>query len=149
MENRKTYNTKQRNAVLACFSSQPRRSMSAQEVYEELSQNQEMIGRTTIYRTIARLVEEGSLFRVKEAGPAAIARYQHRGENPKSISVRCSGCGLIAALTCEAVGEFEAHLEEDHGFVLKENECILPGFCSGCRKADSPSKPANKQSRPK
>ncbi len=135
MEARKTYNTWQRNAVMACFSNQPQRSMTAQQVCEQLANEGSTIGRTTIYRTIARLVEEGLLFRVNESSPATTARYQHRGQFPRNISVRCNQCGFIAALTCEAVSQFEEHLYVDHGFMLMENECILPGLCSTCRQA--------------
>ena len=110
--------------------------MTAQEVRSELNQKGEAIGRTTIYRTIAKLLEEGLLFRVNELSPAATARYQHRGQYPRNISIRCSSCGLIAALTCEAVNSFERHLSQDHGFTLLGEECILPGLCSGCRKND-------------
>lgn len=136
MSGQKMYHTRQRNAVLACFSSQPRRSMTAREVCSQLTRQGEPIGRTTIYRVIAKLLEEGLLFRVNEASPAMTARYQHRGQFPRNISVRCSSCGVIAALTCEAVSEFEEHLSHDHGFTLLENECILPGLCSDCRKND-------------
>ena len=139
MEERKMYNTRQRSLVLACFSNQPQRSMAAQEVCAQLSQNGETIGRTTIYRTIAKLLEEGLLFRVNEASPTSSARYQFRGKYPRSISVRCSNCGLVAALTCEAVGAFEQHLSHDHGFTLQGEECILPGLCSSCQKTTNHS----------
>ncbi len=133
MERRKTYNTKQRNAVLAFFKSLPQQSMTAQEAREQLATRGQAIGRTTIYRVIARLLEEGLLFKVNENSPETTARYQYRGLFPRNISVRCNHCGLIAALTCEAVDAFEEHLYHDHGFRLLENECILPGLCSACR----------------
>lgn len=136
MDGRKKYNTRQRSLVLNCFTSQPQRSMTAQEVCSELNRQGEAVGRTTAYRTIAKLLEEGLLFRVNEASPVSAARYQFRGKNPRNISVRCSSCGLVAALTCEAVGAFEKHLSQDHGFTLLGEECILPGLCSGCRKKE-------------
>lgn len=131
MANRKDYRTRQRDTVLNCFLSQPRRSMTAQEVLEHLERGGQAVGRTTVYRTIALLAEKGQLVTVKDAHGAGPARYQHRGQT-RHISVRCSGCGLIAALTCGAVEEFERHLFKDHGFSLQEEECLLPGLCSAC-----------------
>lgn len=132
MPNRRDYRTRQRDTVLSCFTSQPRRSMTAQDVIDFLEQAGQPVGRTTVYRTIALLSEKGQLVAIKDAHGAGPARYQHRGQT-RHISVRCSGCGLIAALTCSAVEEFERHLSLDHGFSLQEEECLLPGLCSACK----------------
>lgn len=132
MPSRKDYRTRQRDTVLNCFISQPRRSMTAQDVIEHLAQAGQPVGRTTVYRTIALLNEKGLLVTIKDAHGTGPARYQHRGQT-RHISVRCSGCGLIAALTCSAVEAFERHLSLDHGFSLQEEECLLPGLCSACK----------------
>lgn len=131
MNQRKDYKTRQKDAVLHCFETQPRRAMSAQEVFEQLNEQDPPIGRTTVYRAVSRLAEQGLLVSLSEGqGPT---KYQHRGSKARNISVRCSGCGLIAELTCAAVDEFEQHLFLDHGFRLQEDECLLPGTCGNCR----------------
>lgn len=131
MTQTKDYQTRQREAILRCFESQPRRGMTAAEVAQHLQEKGQAVGRTTIYRTIARLLEQGLLISLNE-GSASPLRYQHRGQT-RHISVRCSGCGLIAALTCSAVSDFERHLARDHGFRLQEEECLLPGLCAACQ----------------
>ncbi|NLW20459.1 MAG: transcriptional repressor [Clostridiales bacterium] len=136
MKPRKTYRTRQRDIVLSCFANQPRRGMTAQEAYEQLLKQGQDIGRATVYRSIALLVAQGQLVALQEAHGAGPARYQHRG-NSRHISVRCSGCGLIAALTCGAVDAFERHLYQDHGFRLQEDECLLPGLCSQCQNQET------------
>ena len=133
MTERKEYNTKQRNAVLSCFEKQPQRSMTAQEVYRQIRQDGVAIGRTTVFRTIASLCEKGRLITLTDLHSTSPTRYQHRGQQ-KHINVRCSGCGLIAALDCSAVNEFEQHLVLDHGFRLQEEECLLPGLCRDCQQ---------------
>lgn len=140
MSKRKDYRTRQRDIVLNCFIDQPRRSMTAQEVIEHLERIGQPVGRTTVYRTIALLNEKGRLVAVKDTHGTGPARYQHR-EQTRHISVRCSGCGLIAALTCGAVEAFERHLFLDHGFSLQEEECLLPGLCETCK--------SNRQNDPK
>jgi len=133
MAQRREYRTRQREAVMACFLAEPGRGLTADEVRAELAKVGQAVGRTTVYRTLARLQEQGWLAAFKDASPASPVRYQHRGLSSRHISVRCSGCGMIAALDCEAVTAFEEHLSLEHGFILKEDECLLPGFCNGCR----------------
>lgn len=131
---RKEYSTRQRNAVLDCFLRQPQSGLTAQEVYQQLRQDGVAIGRTTVYRAINHLCEQGVLIQLPElySGTDAPKRYQHRGQDTGYISVRCTGCGMIAALKCEAVSAFERHVKEDHGFRLLEEECLLPGLCQDC-----------------
>ncbi|NLM86611.1 MAG: hypothetical protein GX171_07965 [Clostridiales bacterium] len=133
MSERRDYRTRQKDAVLHCFEAQPLRAMTAQEVFDQLNEEGLSIGRTTVYRTVARLSEQGLLLALAQGPVTGPTRYQHRGGKSRSISVRCSGCGLIAGLTCAAVDDFEQHLLNDHGFSLQEDECLLPGLCATCR----------------
>ena len=131
---RKGYATRQREAVLACFEARPREGLTAQEVYQHLYHQGVQIGRTTVYRAIAHLVGSGALMALSDLGSDMDAprRYQHKGQDAGHISVRCTGCGLITPLKCDAVSAFEQHVQQDHGFRLKEEECILPGLCAHC-----------------
>ena len=133
MNNRKDYRTRQRENVLACFLTQPGRHMTATEVYRELTESGLKTGRTTVYRCIALLHDKGVLISFKDQHQAAPMRFQLREKGERRIIVRCSGCGMIASLACEAVEVFEKHLSLDHGFTLKEEECLLPGLCSQCQ----------------
>ena len=139
MADRKDYKTRQRELVLRCFADQPRRSLSAQKVCQCLAQGGHTVGRTTVYRTIARLAQTGLITAIPEGLGTGPARYQHRGQQ-RHISVRCTGCGTIAELTCRAVTDFEDHLYSDHGFSLQEEECLLPGLCSTCAPQDLETK---------
>ena len=133
---RREYVTRQRNAVLACFEARPQEGLTAQEVYQLLKQQGVAIGRTTVYRAIAHLCESGALIQLSDLHTVTDApkRYQHKGPDSGHISVRCTGCGLIAPLKCEAVSAFEQHVSQNHGFTLLEEECMLPGLCADCNE---------------
>ena len=133
MSERGDYRTRQREAVLRHFASQPDRPMTADEVHQDLSRSGLHIGRTTVYRCISMLYEKGSLIAFKDQKSSAPVKYQHRPQDQRRMSMRCSGCGMVAALSCDAVNEFEKHLNLDHGFALNEEECLLPGLCRDCR----------------
>ena len=134
MSERKDYKTRQRDAVRDCFALQPARSMTADEVYQQLKRRSVPVGRTTVYRAIARLHEQGMLISLTDQHTSPPLRYQFRDITSRHISVRCSACGVIAALDCEVVNAFERHLSREHGFTLSQSDCVLPGLCSACRK---------------
>lgn len=138
----RSYKTRQREAILACFASQPNASLTAAEVHQALLAQGQDIGRTTVYRTVSLLLKAGQLVAVQE-GPAPL-RYQHRGQKQQHISVRCQNCGSIADLTCDAVNHFETHLKEDHGFILQEEKCLLPGLCRDCQTPNNETAPAKR-----
>lgn len=131
---RAPYQTRQREALLACFAAQPRELLTAQQVHALLLEQGEPIGQTTVYRLIARLVAEGRIMEIKNPGGGAAKQYQHLPKSPKHLSVRCFGCGLIAQLDCAAVEAFEKHLELGHGFSLMEGEALLPCICAACKQ---------------
>ena len=107
MSERKDYRTRQRENVLARFLAEPGRHMTAAEVHQELTKAGKKAGRTTVYRSIALLHEKGVLISFKDQHQAAPLRYQLRGKGERHIIVRCSGCGMMATLACEAVEAFE------------------------------------------
>ena len=138
MSERGDYRTRQREAVLGIFLSRPGQAMTAGEVRQALYGQGLRIGRTTVYRCIRLLYERGRLVCIKGGLSAQPASYLHRPRDEHRISVRCSGCGMIAPLSCDAVLEFEEHLHLDHGFTLNEQDCLLPGLCSACQAAETP-----------
>lgn len=133
MDRAKAYKTRQRQEVLAVFSSSPMDSISAAEVRSTLLSKGVPVGRTTVYRAIERLVQEGRLFALPKARASDPARYQYRASPAKSISIRCSACGLLQPLNCAFTREFETHLQQEHGFALNEGDCLLPGLCDNCQ----------------
>lgn len=133
MDRKKGYNTRQRKEVLAVFSSSPTASFSAPEVMGELQKQGSAVGRTTIYRVVLRLVEEGRLFALPQTKASEPVRYQYRAQATKTISIRCSGCGSLQPLDCAFTKDFETHLQTEHGFALTEGDCLLPGLCRACQ----------------
>ncbi|HSK69694.1 MAG TPA: transcriptional repressor [Candidatus Limnocylindria bacterium] len=132
MPKRTPYQTRQRRAVLDCFTRRPDAQLSAAEVAELLDKGGVPAGRTTVYRTVAWLHQNGLLTSYRDARTPAGIKYSLRRQGERHIRVVCSGCGSVAPLHCGEVEAFERHLSREHGFTLSQEDCVLPGLCSAC-----------------
>lgn len=130
LRERKTYQTKQRNAVLALFQQQEDCCFTVEEAYLQLAAKGLAVGKTTVYRAITRLCREGVLRRYVDQGQ--VARFQYHVCAGNHLHVRCVDCGYLAHLTCQEVNAFCSHIAGHHGFQLEENQTVLYGHCARC-----------------
>ncbi len=132
MQERGPYQTKQQKAVLAFFEAQQDLCFTAEEAYLHLQGLHLEVGKTTVYRAVARLCETGVLRRYVPAGSGDAACYQFNPCRDNHLHIRCSACGELAHMDCQEVTEFCRHIAIHHGFVLNEGQTVLVGFCQAC-----------------
>ena len=132
MKERGKYQTRQQEAVAMLFQSEPALCLTAEEIFLRLLAAGMDVGKTTVYRAVTRLCEEGKLRRYAPHGSGEAACYEWRicGEN--HLHIRCTGCGALAHLSCGEVGDFCRHIASHHGFVLSEGQTVLYGRCENC-----------------
>lgn len=132
MTERRQYQTKQQEAVSAFFQAEPSLCVTAEEIYLRLAKASSDVGKTTVYRAIARLCQQGKLRRYAshESGEAACYQWNPCEEN--HLHIRCTLCGQLEHLSCEEVREFCKHIASHHGFALDEGQTILYGQCRQC-----------------
>ena len=99
---------------------------TAAMVYGQVHQNHPTISRSTVYRVLSRMAEEGKILRLDLAG--GDSRYD--GETSPHSHVRCRRCGVMADLPSTPV-EWPA---SGHGFLLEECAVMYRGLCPGCRR---------------
>ncbi|MDD3335599.1 MAG: transcriptional repressor [Eubacteriales bacterium] len=129
---RGAYQTKQQDAVAALFNRRGEECLTAEEAYQALSARGLEIGKTTVYRAIARLCEEGALRRYAPQDSGDAARYQLNPCRESHLHIRCVQCGALAHLHCEEAEAFKKHLTLHHGFELDEGQTVLSGLCEQC-----------------
>ena len=99
---------------------------AAAAVYDRIHQNHPTISRSTVYRVLARMAEEGKILRLELGG--CDTRYD--GDTSPHSHVRCRLCGALADLPPARV---EAP-SDDQGFLLEECAVTYRGLCPSCRK---------------
>lgn len=132
MKQRGNYQSKRKEAVQRLFSEQSERCFTVEEAQEALVMEGQDVGKTTVYRAISRLLEQGIVRRYAPQEPAEAARYQYSACREGHLHIRCMHCGELAHLDCDAVSEFCEHITVHHGFVLNEAQTTLTGCCPEC-----------------
>lgn len=133
MNDRNSYNTKQKQLIYDFFAANPDRQFSAKEVSNSVKQ-QAKIGESTVYRLIKKLTEDGEIRRFSGKDVKAVV-YQFANQSEhchEHFHLKCTGCGELIHLDCGLVKEFEAHMTSHHGFSIDHLKTIIFGTCANC-----------------
>ena len=130
------YKTRQRGAILKYIVSLKDAHVTAAQIVEHFEEEKIPIGRTTIYRSLDKLVEDGILRRYVTDGISG-ACYQHV-ESVESCNIhmhlKCENCGELQHLNCEALEDIQQHFMDKHSFQVNAMKTVLYGKCGKCSK---------------
>ena len=133
---RGAYNTRQKRELLNFLQERSMQHFSVDEVVFELQDRGEKIGRSTVYRYLELLAEQGSVRKYQSV--QGITQYQHVEDAARCddhFHMMCSRCGDLMHVDCAVMREMSEHLMSAHGFRLDPRETILVGVCDKCRTA--------------
>lgn len=134
---RSVYNTRQKREMLKFLQDRRMQHFSVDEVVSEMQNRGEKIGRTTVYRFLELLTEQGEVRKYQNA--QGITQYQ-RVENVSSCDdhfhMMCKKCGNLIHVDCDLMHSMAEHLFKEHGLMLDPRETILKGLCDQCRAED-------------
>ena len=129
-----SYKTKQREAILDYIISLEGAHVTAAQIALHFSKKDASIGKTTIYRHLDRLTENGNLRRYVTDGISG-ACYQYVGNeaiNNAHLHLKCEQCGELFHLECEALDDLEQHVFDKHAFQVNTTKTVLYGTCDDC-----------------
>ncbi len=124
------YNTKQREAVLRYIYSLGDVHVTASQIAKHFTRERIPVGRTTVYRHLDRLTEEGVLRRYAADGVSGVC-YQYIGVSPY-FHLKCECCGKLRPLECDTLSEIERHVFHKHSFKVNPQKTVLYGRCGEC-----------------
>ena len=127
---RETYNTKQKNALLAHL----RQNYGAGYTVDELiaGMGQDAPSRSTVYRLLSQLCADGLVrASVPEGGRKCV--YQLMGGACSShLHLKCVDCGRLIHLDNDTSSLLHEDVLSAAGFVVDEARTVLMGHCPGC-----------------
>ncbi|MBP5607944.1 MAG: transcriptional repressor, partial [Lachnospiraceae bacterium] len=94
------------------------------------------VNRTTIYRNLERLCQEGRLVKYKEADINATC-YQYSEEHKachEHIHAQCSECGKIFHLKNEIFKTAQKKMKAEYGIDIDYGKTVIIGTCDECSK---------------
>ena len=137
---RNAYLTKQKTNLEDYLSGHIRESYTVDELTQRLSENGESVGRTTVYRHLEQLSEQGHVRKYTGARGNTLYQYIEDGANCRQhFHLMCRKCSRLFHVECEMLGEFSRHIASEHGFVIDPKESILVGLCADCQRAEADS----------
>lgn len=115
--------------VLEVFRTADVRHMSAEDVYHRLASQQADVGLATVYRVLTQLEEAGMLARHNfNAGKAVYELNEGRHHD----HLICLGCGRTDEFTDPTIEKRQKAVAESLGYVLRDHEMALYGYCAEC-----------------
>lgn len=121
--------TPQRMMVLAALAA-GEGHMTADEIFDLVRREYPFLNRSTVYRTLDRLVELG-LVAVTDLGEG-VRQYELMGTQPHHHLI-CQRCGVTIDLADEVLQPLRARLQEDYGFAARMDHFAIFGLCRVCQ----------------
>ena len=137
MENeKKHYQTAGRTALLTYLKKHTSDApQAAHEIYRGLGGGASTPGRSSVYRMLGDLAQEGLVRRFRAGAESEGYVYQFvgtEGHCEGHLHLQCLACGKIAHLKCACNTEITAHLMKTHGFLVDSGRSVLYGTCAAC-----------------
>ena len=129
------YNTRQKRELLRFLKERDMQHFSVDDVVFEMQEKGEKVGRSTVYRYLEQLAEQGAVRKYQSV--QGVTQYQHVENAARCdahFHMMCSRCGNLFHVDCRLMGALAQHLMADHGFMLDPRETILVGLCAVCRR---------------
>ena len=100
---------------------------SAEDVYEEVNQKDSRISRSTVYRNLEILAEEGRINLVKVP---RMNHYDLRLDNHYHIV--CNKCGKVSDAPFPYNDQYDRNVEKEFGFMIDRHRLVFEGVCPIC-----------------
>ena len=127
------YNTKQKAAIIKCVEDMNGKHFTVDSVCKQLSQSGEVVGRTTVYRCLEKLTEEGALRKyTAAAGESACYQLVNGHHCHEHFHLKCEKCGSLIHMECDELESIAEHIKSHHGFCLNPLKTVIYGVCEVC-----------------
>ncbi|MDD4565586.1 MAG: transcriptional repressor [Eubacteriales bacterium] len=137
MNRPENYNTKQRKAIMNYVAALNGEHITAGQIMKHFDEKNFLIGLSTIYRHLDRLVESGKMRKYTLDGVSG-ACYQYIIDEDirEYFHLKCEECGALLHLKCSMLDEIQQHVYEEHTFHINAMKTVFYGKCAECFNGD-------------
>lgn len=127
------YKTRQKEVLLEYLSETRDTPQSIEEIALALKNRGEDLGKSTVYRLIKKLSEDGG---VKFFSEGKRFLYQLAGgeECHHHLHLKCTSCGRLMHMDHEQSEKIIENIYGENGFFVSESDTTLFGKCMACAK---------------
>ena len=129
-----TYTTKQGKAILCYLIAQKGRHLTAAEITEHFASGEIILGRTTVYRQLDKLVSRGMIRKYNlDENSGACFQYVDEDEDTKEhFHLKCEGCGELIHVDGGAMPYVEKVFLTNYAFEVDVGKTVFYGKCRAC-----------------
>ena len=137
---KKEYMTGPKKFLLDFLREQCRSQFTIEQICENMSGNGAP-AKSTIYRLINRMVEDGTVRRfIPDNSRHFLYQYSGCSAPESHLHLKCLSCGRLVHMEDEQSAQMQSIILKSQHFELDENKTLLYGRCDGCRKNERPKK---------
>jgi Fur family ferric uptake transcriptional regulator len=123
--------TSQREIILENIIKNEGKHLSAEEIYNEVREDNSGIGLATIYRTLELFNDLGIIHQLNFNDNCRRYELDH-GEYHHHHLI-CVSCGKITEFNDHILEEFEEDIKQEHNFNVTDHRIKFYGYCEDCR----------------
>lgn len=128
-----TYSTKQRIALKKMLIDEPNRCFTI-ELYQLCQFNAIKISKTTIYRTLELLVEDGEIIRFSPRNQEGSTYQYHQTPH---LHARCTQCNAILHVNDDCFSDIRNYFLQTYHFTIDTSHTTLNGICKRCNEENT------------
>ncbi len=99
----------------------------------KLSEQGESVGRTTVWRCLERLAEEGRVRKYVHTGDGTCYQYIDGSAHCfEHFHLKCEKCGRLIHMQCDTMEKLSQHIEQGHNFKINPLKTVFYGICGEC-----------------
>lgn len=130
---KKVYQTNQRKLLIDFLKSNASKRYTIEEISSNLSGFK--IGKSTLYRLMNSLVEEGAVSRISEGNSRHFVYQIYDTEDCNyHMHLKCSDCGALIHLGSEESASMKKILSDYNGFQVDGKKTMIIGKCYKCKE---------------
>lgn len=137
---RTSYKTKQREILIDYLKSASGSHITVNEACDYFASRGMQIGKTTVYRHLERMVDEGIVnkYIIDSQSPACFEYMTQEDHSAQTcFHCKCEKCGKLIHLHCEELDAIASHLINHHAFQLNPLRTVFYGVCDDCLRGDA------------
>ena len=126
------YMTSQKKTILDYLILHKEHHYSVEELIDALASDGTKLPKSTVYRQIAQLLDDGVLRRFEAPGEKSfVYQYAAGVDCEHHFHLKCTRCGRLIHMECVELEAVRRHIQEEHGFLIGGSS-IIYGICSDC-----------------
>ncbi len=127
-------NTKQKAMILSCIKENIHRHITVDDVYDLLKDNNNQVGKATIYRYLSQLEKEDCVKKYSFMNKkGACFRYlEEKSKCKEHYHLMCDICGIVMHFENNELQKALNIIQSNHNFEINDTKTVFYGMCRSC-----------------